>query len=317
MKHLLIVGILAATAPAWSAPDPLAALSDEFDAPSLGDYQRVRDVESWPNDQLEVLDVGVTRAGWLTLIPHTNAWYEDYRGPLVFKEVTGDFVATTSVEVSNRAGTGAPGRQYSLAGLMIRAPRAITPGTWTPNGEQYSFLSIGAASVPGSFQYEVKTTRYIDEFTPYSLLEISNLPCGCGESLLQTVRIGEYIIQLAKDPSSPWTVINRYHRPDLPATVQLGFVAYTDWENVQLYSVADHNVTTITEVAGQPGVPTEPDLLAQFDYLRFVTPEVPGALDGMDLTDEGLVSDEALLEFLGENALAATTRVAPDLWRVH
>src|SRR5207248_960338 len=69
-----------------------------------------------------------------------------------------DFVVTTDVEASQRGGTGAPRSNYSLAGIMVRAPRAITPSTWRAGGENYVFLSIGAGSPPGAFQFEVKTT---------------------------------------------------------------------------------------------------------------------------------------------------------------
>src|SRR5690606_23513524 len=146
-------------APSPAPGDDLAALSDEFeDAAAFAAWQRVHQVEQWGFDQLEQQDVGVTRPGWLTLVPHSSSWYEDDRGVLAFKQVSGDFVVTARVLATNRAGTAAPGRSYSLAGLMVRAPRAVTPATWVPGGEDYVFLSLGAANAPGNFQTEVKTT---------------------------------------------------------------------------------------------------------------------------------------------------------------
>lgn len=311
MKINLVLALLSIPAvPAYA--DPLAALNDEFNSPSLANYQQVRDAESWPNQQLELLDVGTTRPGWLTMMPYTCTWYEDYRGPLLFKEVTGDFVVTTSVEATNRAGTGAPNRLYSLAGIMIRAPRAITPATWTAGQEKYSFLSIGSANSPGTFQYEVKSTSNEDELPEYSRLEISNADCLCGNTIIQTSRIGNYVIQIAKSSTGPWRVVNRYRRPDLPATLQVGFVTYTDWNNVQQYPVATHNSSTITTAFNQPGVPSEPDLVAQFDYIRFLTPAVPAEFSAVDLANPALVSDAELLGFLGANATSAA--VAGDLW---
>jgi len=223
---------------------------------------------------------------------------------------------TTRVQASNRAGTGAPNRQYSLAGIMVRAPRAITPATWTPGGEKYSFLSIGSANNPGTFQYEVKSTSNEDELPQYSRLDISNTDCACGESIIQTVRLGQYVIQIAKTPTGPWRVINRYRRPDLPNTVQVGFVTYTDWQVVQQYPANVHNSTTITTEFNQPGVPSQPDLLAHFDYIRFAAPQLPPGLVGVDLADPGVVSNATLLGFLGESLAAQPSGLGSDAFIV-
>lgn len=300
-QALLRVALLALVGGATALPANVLLLSDEFASNTAASFQRVETVEGWPNNPLEVFNVNTTRPGWLTMMPRTVTWYEDYRGPLVFKEATGDFAVTTFVEVTNRAGTGAPNRLFSLAGIMVRAPRAITPATWTAGGEKYSFLSIGSANNPGTFQYEVKSTSNEDELPEYSRLDISATDCACGSSIIQTVRLGQYVIQIAKTPTGPWRVVNRYRRPDLPATLQVGFVTYTDWENVQLYPVGVHNTTTITTRYNQPAVASQPDLVAYFDYMRFAVPTLPSALVGVDLANPALVSDAQLLAFLGES----------------
>src|SRR5438477_8249544 len=120
----LIVLLLALMPLAASGADDLTALSDEFnDSATLAAWQRVEIVEGWNADQLEKLDVNTTRPGRLFMMPYSSTWYNDYRGELTFKTVTGDFVVTTDVEVSSRAGSGAPRSLYSLAGIMVRAPR--------------------------------------------------------------------------------------------------------------------------------------------------------------------------------------------------
>ncbi len=100
-------------------------LSDEFDNPaSLSDFQRVWRREHWPFDQLQLQVIGQV-PGRLTMQPHSSGWYEDYRGELTYKELSGDVVATTLVYPRNAAGTGAPGStrggpfgsEYSLAFL--------------------------------------------------------------------------------------------------------------------------------------------------------------------------------------------------------
>ena len=68
------------------AADDLASLSDEFDNPqTLSNWKRVFEEERTGADQLASLDIGKTRDGWLTLVPHASTWYQDYRGVLVHK----------------------------------------------------------------------------------------------------------------------------------------------------------------------------------------------------------------------------------------
>ena len=242
--------------------------------------------EQWGFDQLEAIDLGATRAGWLTLVPYTSSWFEDYRGVLAYKQVSGDFVVTTRVLSTNRAGDAPPLRLYSLAGIMVRAPRNVTPATWQPGQEDYVFLSLGAADTPGLAQTEVKTT---DDGT--STLTID--PANGSEARIRVARIGGAVICLIREESSAWRVHRRFSRPDLPATLQVGLTVYTDWDNVQVLTPEQHNTALIT--SGQP------DLRAQFDFVRYARPAVPASLSGLDLTDPLAVSDAQLLAFLGQD----------------
>ncbi|HEX9501371.1 MAG TPA: hypothetical protein VGA10_06940, partial [Thermoanaerobaculia bacterium] len=166
------------------AADDLTPLSDEFnDASTLSQWKRVYVVEGWPANQLEVQDINTTRPGHMVMIPFTSTWYNDYRGELTFKEVTGDFVVTTDVEATQRNGTGAPRSRFSLGGIMIRNPRQITPATWQPGGENYLFLSLGSADQPGMFQFEVKSTVNSNSVLIPTL-------AGTGHAIIQYARIG-------------------------------------------------------------------------------------------------------------------------------
>jgi hypothetical protein len=284
------------------AGDPLAPidhLSDEFDNPAtLADWTNIVDAEQWPAEQLEVHDIAVSTPGRMTLIPYSCGWFEDYRGPFLYKEIEGDYVATIRVHSTNRAETGAPSSEFSLAGLLSRAPRpGLTAATWTPGGENYSFLSLGAAGDAGQFQFEVKTTE-----NGVSTLIYENAPAN--DALIQTARVGPSIIHLRRDGAGgPWTVHRRYNRPDLPATMQVGLFAYTDWPTISTWPPADHNNNVITHAFNNPGQPANPDLRAEIDFIRFQRPQVPAPLQGLDLSDPGQVSDAQLLSFLGETAV--------------
>jgi len=219
--------------------------------------------------------------------PETSTWYADYRGILMFKSVTGDFIATTRVRTTNLAGTGAPSSAYSLAGIMIRNPRAITASTWTAGGEDYIFLSLGRASGSSGFETEVKTTNDSN-----SMLEVD--VSAVGELELRSARVGEYVIVLLRPVGGDWVVHRRYARADFAETMQVGMVTYTDWGRVSQQTASVYNNWSSPPLDGNP------DLRASFDYFRFATPQPPAQWAALDLSDPGAVSDGELLAVLGD-----------------
>lgn len=285
------------------AQTDLGPLGDEFEnAGTLGTWSRVHVVEQWNAEQLETWDIDATTPGRMTMVPYTVTWFENWRGPYAFKTIGGDFVATTDVTSTARDGVSVPDALFSLGGILIRTPRAITPATWTPGGENYVFLSLGYGNVvPRTFQYEVKTT-----VNSASTLFLT--PAPSSSARLQIARIGSAVITLRSEPGHPWVVHRRYTRADFPESMQVGLVAYTDWGKVQYFGAFTHNSTVLDPpLAGgimdpRPDVPFHPDLISTFEYLRFHRPTVPAALVGRDLASPADVSDAELLAFLGDNA---------------
>ncbi|MEO0482295.1 MAG: GC-type dockerin domain-anchored protein [Planctomycetota bacterium] len=293
----MLCSCLAALATASAlASDDLAPLSDEFnDSATLGDWLRIHETEQWFADQLQTYDIGATTPGAMTMRPFTVSWFEDYRGPLVYKNVTGDGAINAGVR-AEAPGGGLPASDFSLAGVMIRVPRNITPATWTPGGEDFFFLSTGRGANPGSFQYEVKETLDSDS-------NLNLQPAPGPESTLRLVKIDGFMIALRREPGGAWIVHRRYPQDGrFDGDLQVGLVAYTDYPTVSTFAPFAHNGAVI------PG--GNPDLVATFDFARFRRPELPPALVGLDLADPGQVSDGALLDFLGE-ALDTTPPCAP------
>lgn len=301
------------------AATPIAGLSDEFDDASTTDqWQRVNDVEGWNADQLNVYDIDATQPGRMVQEPHTTGWYQNYRGPMAFQLVTGDFSFTTQVHITDRDDIGGsdandvPGdADYSLAGAMIRTPRDYTDALtdWSPgsmaddgtnNGENYIFLSAGyAAGNPDEFAMEVKNTRNSD-----SQLEVTSLGSDTGVVNVQLSRVGNSVIAMYQLPGQEWQVHRRFSRPDMPETMQVGLVTYSDWEKVSDFDPFTQNSTVLVPgLAGDPtpGEAFNPDLTAGFEYARYALPDVPEALAGADLTDPNAASDAELLSFLGVN----------------
>lgn len=291
----------------------ISELNDEFDdSTTLADWQRVNEVEGWNADQLQQFNIDLAQAGRLVMQPHTVVWYQDWRGPMAFKEVTGDFVYTTEIFIGDRDDVGGSDADdipndaaFSLGGLMIRTPRDIVDPTtdWQPgsqqddgtnNGENYVFLSMGHGT-DGQFSFEVKTTRNSD-----SQLSLTPLGQDANTATLRIARIGDAVITMYQLPGQDWTVLQRFSRPDMPETLQLGLVTYSDWNKASDFDPFTHNSNVLEAGVADPtpGEAFNPDLVAGFEYVRFARPEVPVELQSVDLVNAA--TDEQLLSFLAD-----------------
>jgi len=312
--------------------DDLAALSDEFDDhATLADWQRNYLVEGWTGaDKLEVWDINTSRSGHMRLMPYASSWYQPYTGAYAFKEVTGDFVVTMRMHAARRGGLpGRPTSAYSLGGIMVRTPRAFTnaapnpdpgPGVvlpwppsgyttpWTPNSENYIFLSYGYAdandwgNIANTWYNEVKTT--INGVSTLYATQ-SGIPAGTDLVTLQIVRSGNVFVVLRRhDDVGGWIIENRFTRNDMPATLQVGITTYTDWPSAAAQNPFHHNRTVNTG--------SNPDLVADADYFRLRRPAAaitPGALQSLPVTGPGgalaQLAGTALESVLGDNSNAA------------
>ena len=291
--------------------DDLTQMNDEFDdSTTLANWQRVNEVEHWNADQLQVWDIDQTQEGRMVMQPHTVVWYQNWRGPMAFKEVTGDFIFTTEVLITDRDDVGVADdddipneAEYSLAGLMVRTPREINDPSvdWqmgsmvdddTNNGENYVFLSLGHGA-DGQLSLESKTTRNSD-----SQLELT--PIHTNHLELRIARVGDAVISMYRFPGQQWTVHRRFDRDDMPETLQLGLVSYTDWGKASDFDPFTHNSSVLNGTGADPTPfePYNPDVIAGFDFARFERPVLPAELEGVNLVTEA--SNLQLLSFLGD-----------------
>lgn len=214
------------------AADDLEALSDEFgSAETLSgwtDLHRSLGLAA----PYSKLDVGTTREGRLSIVPRPGAWYRDGMGPLLYKSITGDFIATVYATArSRRQPDQAPAAAFNAAGLIARDP-ASQQGrqNWVVInvGRQQSFLGT-----------EVKTT--VNSNSQLFLEE------GPAEGEVRMVRLGAdfHLLRRLRGEDS-WRRLRVFRRPDLPATLQVGLMC-NGWTN-------------------------NPDLLADYDWVRFARP---------------------------------------------
>ncbi len=290
-------------------------LNDEFNntATLSANWLNINDTEQWGAEHLESLDINTSSIGQLHMMPYTSAWFQNWRGTLIYKMVDQDFVITTQVTATDRSGTSIPGAQYSLAGIMLRIPRdypngALGAGGWIAGGENYVFLATGFASqshpscsgCPGP-HFEVKNT-----INSNSNLSVSSIATSTNVKI-RIARIGNAILVLYQLPGQNWVVHERYTRSDFPSEIQVGFVTYTDWNKVNTYTPFFHNSNVLNanlspDPSSNPAQAFDPALIGTFEYARFDEVTVPAALMGVDLVNTA--SDADLLSFLGYNCAA-------------
>ena len=286
-------------------------LGDEFDAAeTLPELRRIWQVEHWPFDAMQQFNINQTLPGRLTMQPYSSGWWQDYRAELSYKELSGDLIATTLVYPRNASGAGAPGStnggavetEYSLAGLMLRAPRRdveLSNSNWARGREAYVFLSMGAADQPGQYQFEDKTTRAAINGEPNSISVrlITNAAAGTNAAYLRLIRVGPHILLLMQPAvnGANWRVLRRFRRDDFPTRMQLGFVAYTDWASMRACTYEFHNNNRLLQSCDQPPNAADPDLRASFEFLRVARPVLPANFVGADLSNAAAVSDAQLL----------------------
>ena len=191
-------------------------LNDEFDnSHSLINWKNINETEGWNIQQLESYDINTSRAGHLQMMPYTATWFEAYRGPLLYKEVSGDFIFTANIAIQGRnEGLPASNLQFNLAGVMCRIPMdypngALGENGWQETDQNYLFLSIGSANAGDARcdpnpnpciapHLEVKTT-----INGNSTLDIEDI--GVTEAQFRFVRIGQVFILMYKlANSSDW-----------------------------------------------------------------------------------------------------------------
>jgi len=260
----------------------LTSLNDEFDdASTIDQWNLVTETEGWDTQPFETFDIDQTTPGSLTIEPHTSTWYQDYQGDLAFKEVSGDFLVTTMVTISDRDDIGDSdaddipnGSSFSLGGVMLRTGRAITDAAteWTPGGSNFVFLSMGHG-YDGQMTLESKNTIDSD-----SNLEL--IPVDLTTIELRIQREGSSITTMYREVgSNDWQVASNFERPDMPETLQVGLLGYTDYGKTSTFTPEYANANTLVDSqqnsanSSNPAMAYSPDLRASFDYIRFERPD--------------------------------------------
>lgn len=202
--------------------DSLERYSTVFDNPqTLADWSLLQ-IAGWPDRWHPLRFDEENGQRHLVIEPKVSSWYEDIIGGFLYREIAGDFEVTARVHASGRKGA-TPTRSFSLGGLMVRAPREVTAENIEPNKENWLFLTTGTVDRPGEPQFEAKTTMN-------SVSTLRSYPARRGWLDLRIVRLKELFTLLYRYDGEEWNYLDQWVRPDLPETLQVGLIAYTDWD---------------------------------------------------------------------------------------
>jgi len=183
--------------------DPLAVLTDEF----VDDGEPV----GWTQHRPQDADVSV-EGGALILEPHGNtSWYATDQAVQVYKTVSGNFAATTAVQVTNfSGGPVAPGEPYRIGGIMLRDPTSELPNTY--------HLGIGNMNEPG--------VTFVSKSTDEGSSTVGTQPWAGTEAELRICRVGADVQSFIRLEGEPWSQVDWHLRADLPDTLAVGPVGY-------------------------------------------------------------------------------------------
>ncbi len=265
--------------------DELAALGSEFDdTRDLVGWKRLWDEEKRKGSPVQQLTM---KDGRLRITPKAGVWYQERRGPFFYTEVEGDFAVTASVKVRGRAGA-IPKSTFSVGGILVRDPSAVSPETWKPRRENYVFHALGVTTLAGRLEFETKVTGG----SQTAMSNPGEHPCKSNEAVLQFVRIGKNLFVLAKPSGGKWEIVKR-PLSRLADRVQVGFATCTDGATANALSVEEHNSTGIE--GGNP------DLVLEVDWIRFRKPSPPADWQSLNLEQPWLIPQEKLLTFMGDH----------------
>ena len=209
----------------------LATLSDEF---STADS-----IKQWKIYNREHLKTFEVQDGKLVLEPNAKvsriAWYMDDTGPLVYKQINGNFLAEIQLEVSSmKEPDRAPYGSFNSAGFVIRNPAS------TYKDQNWIMYNFGNQDF--GFGREAKTTSDSESY-----LSIASAPSKFNSGKLRICRIDStfYLYHKMENEKS-WIseeASEEFVRNDLPEIVDVGMIINAS------------------------GTPKE--TRAEFDYIRF------------------------------------------------
>lgn len=209
----------------------IKSLSDEFD-----DAKTMQNWKVYNREHLKTFEV---KDGKLILEPDAKvdriAWYMDDTGPLIYKQVTGNFLVEVKVKVGSiKEPNRAPYGSFNSAGMVIRDPAS--------EYKNQNWIMYNFGNQDMGFGREAKTTSDSESY-----LSIDSAPSKFNSGKLRFCRVGStFYLYHWMENEKEWIAeeaSEEFERGDLPKIVDVGI---------------------IINASGKPK-----EIRAEFDYVRF------------------------------------------------
>lgn len=184
------------------------------------DFSDVNSAKEWQVSNRDHLKTFEVQNGKLVLEPDAKkdriAWYMDDTGPLVYKQIAGDFLAEIQLKVSSMKEPGrAPYGSFNSAGLVVRDPAS------KDGNQNWIMYNFGQQYM--GFGREAKTTEGSD-----SVLSIYDAPAKHNSGKLRVCRVGStFYLYHWMENESGWNAeeaAEKFERDDIPKTVDVGMI---------------------------------------------------------------------------------------------
>ncbi|MES2933803.1 MAG: hypothetical protein V4805_09990, partial [Pseudomonadota bacterium] len=294
---------LLAVCSSLSIAHAVTVIDEKFDSPdALKRWQWMSDAEGWPTQVAKVSVDG----GALLIEPYTSYWLAGFHAPFLMREYEGDFVMTTRVKTEGLKAGEPPRRgSGSYIGLMARKPAPQAPD-WKQADENYVLLATGS---DGAATPAISVLRTVDG---RSQQQVYGTQQNWHE--LRLVRIGNTFISLHRLQGQKWKVtqldldllaftwkgmsLDHMTQPNLPAKLQLGLTASTDFAYTMVGGFKGHaNEPPAREFNSMTVKDGDRDLRAHVDYFKLDSFSAPASWKGKNLND---LSEADLLKVLGD-----------------
>jgi len=183
------------------------SLNDDFEGGSLD--------PSWTVLNPSVATVSVSSGQLHLQINTASNWFNSTESVLVYKLVSGDFDVHATVHAAKTSnGAQQPSPQFRLGGLLARHPSS------SPAMSNFVHVALGAGSFAVPVASEDKTT--VDSSSTYTFH-----PIAMTEGELRLTRTGDdFSMYYRPIGDMTWQLLGTHTRADLPATLQVGLMAY-------------------------------------------------------------------------------------------
>lgn len=176
-------------------------------------------LSEWSSFQPELWEMKES-GGVVNIVPNQESlWWNNIRGPLLFRYASGDVDLVASVRVRKESDASkSPDVDWQFGGIMARAPSSNA----VLGVENYVFNVVGHRYK--MLQVETKST-----LDGRSTVNAIDWP-GTDAQLALSRRGSQFRLFARVNEQAPWQLVDQFDRPDLPPLLEYGVIVYAHCE---------------------------------------------------------------------------------------